>query len=129
MKTYQIWHKIKCWLHNEKPRIFFHEAEILFCFLGENVGFEQDGRGQEFLRPVVVLRKFNNEVFWAVPLTKTEKKNHPYYYVFSFKQNETSSAILSQLRLIDGKRLKYKIGNIPEADFLALKAKIRQLFA
>ena len=82
-KDFQKWHSQKRHIENERPRVFFKEREIWFCHLGENVGFEQDGRGDEFLRPIVVLKKFNNEVLWVVPLTKTDKKNK-YYFPFSF---------------------------------------------
>lgn len=127
-KDFKKWHKNKEDIHNERPRVFFHEREIWFCYLGVNIGFEQDGQGDKFLRPVVILRKFNNEVFWGVPLTKT-KKEGKYYFKFSFNSDEQSIAIISQLRLIDAKRLLYKIGDINEKDFLALKQKIRQLIA
>lgn len=127
-KDFQKWHEKKRDIHDTRPRIFFKEREIWFCHLGENIGFEQDGSGEEFLRPVIALKKFNNEVLWVVPLTKTIK-DHPYYFPVSFRQGETGSAILSQIRLIDGKRLKYKIGNMSKEVFGALKAQIRQLLA
>lgn len=103
------------------------EREIWFCHLGENIGFEQDGRGEDFLRPVIVIKKFNKEVFWGLPLTKTPKTG-PYYFTFLF-QEEASTAILSQIRLLDAKRLKYKCGNISEVDYIGIKTKIRQLIA
>jgi len=128
-KDFKKWHGQKQRVENERPRVFFNEREIWFCYLGENVGFEQDGRGEEFLRPVVVLKKFNNEVLWTVPLTRTEKKNK-YYFPFSFLEGKNISvAILSQIRLVDAKRLKYKIGDMKVADFVTLKSKIRQLLA
>lgn len=126
IKSYTIWHKLKAWLHNENPRVFFHESEIWFCHIGENVGFEQDGRGENFLRPVIIVRKFNNQVFWALPLTKTVKAGQ-YYFPFSFQPGETSTAILSQIRLLDAKRLKYKAGSMQPVDFTELKARIKQL--
>jgi len=126
-KDYQEWHKKKKYIENDRPRVFFAEREVWFCYVGENIGFEQDGRGDEFLRPVIIVKKFNNEVLWAVPLTKIEKKNR---YYFSFKLNgKASVAILSQMRLIDAKRLKYKIGSMKIADFMELKSQIRQLLA
>lgn len=126
-KDYQKWHERKTYIENDRPRVFFKEREIWFCYVGENVGFEQDGRGDEFLRPVIIIKKFNNEVLWVVPLTKIEKKNR---YYFSFTLNgKASVAILSQMRLIDAKRLKYKIGNVKIEDFKELKSKIRQLLA
>ena len=60
---------------------------------------------------------------WVVPLTRTEKKNK-YYFSFSFGDKETSVAILSQIRLVDAKRLKYKMGDIKTTDFKDLKNKI-----
>ena len=101
-KDFQKWHSQKRHIENERPRVFFKEREIWFCHLGENVGFEQDGRGDEFLRPIVVLKKFNNE---------------------------KSVAILSQIRLVDAKRLKYKMGDMKVEYFKVLKNKIRQFLA
>ncbi len=128
-KDFKKWHGKKEILDKGATRPFFHEREIWFCYLGTNIGFEQDGSGDEFLRPVLILKKFNNAVLWVIPLTKKGKKNHKYYFAFSFKSGEKSSAILSQIRLIDAKRLKYKIGDMPENDFDLLKAKIRQFLA
>ena len=68
------WNEKKQKAHNDKQRPFFHEQEVWFCSLGANIGFEQDGRGDDFLRPVLVLKKFNNEIFWALPMTKNAKK-------------------------------------------------------
>ncbi len=128
-KDFGKWHGKKQMVENERPRVFFDARGIWFCYLGENVGFEQDGRGDEFLRPIVVLKKFNNEVLWAIPLTRTDKKNK-YYFPFSFQEEGgVSTAILSQIRLIDAKRLKYKIGDMKIGDFSVLKRKIRQLLA
>lgn len=109
--------------------MFFQEREIWFCSLGVNVGYEQDGSGEEFLRPVIIVKKFNNEIFFAVPLTRGKKKDRPFYFKFSFRARIQSIAILSQMRLIDAKRLRYKVGTVSEADFKALKSKIRRLLA
>jgi len=88
------------------------------------VGFEQDGAGENYLRPVLIVKKFNNEIFWGIPLTKSvkdEPKDKRYYYSLSFAENVISLAILSQIRLIDAKRLKYKLGDMEEKEFLETK--------
>jgi mRNA-degrading endonuclease toxin of MazEF toxin-antitoxin module len=126
-KDFKKWSKTKQEVHNDRPRIFFNEREVWFSYVGENIGFEQDGRGDEFLRPFVVIKKFNNEVAWVLPLTKNQKKGI-YYFQFNLN-NLTSTAILSQIRLVDVKRFKYKLGDISERDFIELKTKIRQLLA
>ncbi len=128
MKDYTVWHNIKTKMHNEKERPFFHEREVWFCSLGANIGFEQDGRGAEYLRPVVIIKKFNNEICWVIPLTKNEKKGR-YYFSFSYTNYVVSTAILSQIRLIDSKRFEYKSGTMNEFDFAVLKQKLTQLLA
>lgn len=125
-KDYKQWHSKKSIINNIGKAPFFHEREIWFCHLGSNVGFEQDGSGQDFLRPIIVFRKFNNNIFWAIPLTTTLKQTK-FYFVFSFESGNSSSAILSQIRLIDARRLSHKIGDISELDFLALIKKLKEL--
>lgn len=131
-KDYGVWTPLKRRLNNAgEPRLFFHEREVWYCHLGENVGFEQDGRGEQFLRPVVIIRKFNNEICWGVPLTHT-RKNLPFYFTFKIQtademDNEPSTAVLSQIRLVDAKRLRRMIGYISEDDLALLKKKLKAL--
>ena len=98
-----------------------------FVFLGENIGSEENGKGEKFLRPAIVLKKFNNEIFLSIPLTETQRDGE-YYFPLILKEKK-STAILSQIRLIDAKRLHYKIGYIPKQDFKELKTKLTQLLA
>lgn len=131
-KDFKVWTPLKQILNNtDEPRLFFHEREIWYCHLGENIGFEQDGQGEQFLRPVIIIRKFNNEIFWGVPLTRAQK-DLPFYFTFLIhlegnQNNEKSTAILSQIRLIDSKRLRRMIGYILEKDFKILKKKLKAL--
>jgi len=127
-KDFKVWHAEKSTLQNTKVRPGFYEREVWFAVVGENVGYEQDGRGKRFLRPVVVIKKFNNEVLWALPLT-TKGKTGKYYFSFEVADHGTSTAILSQLKLVDAKRLEYKIGNVSKSDFKQLKSKLTQLLA
>ena len=130
-KDFRKWHGKKTGINDIARPPFFHEREIWFCYLGANVGFEQDGQGKDFLRPVVIVRKFNNEIFWAIPLTKSNKKHKEkaerYYYSFSFTPGVMSVAILSQIRLVDARRLAYLLGDITEKDFDELTKKLKAL--
>lgn len=125
-KDYKKWMGHKAKINNDKKRPFFHEREVWFSSLGENIGFEQDGSGEKFLRPMLVLRKFNNEVVWVLPLTRTDKTGK-YYFRISLVTDDgrtddrPSVIILTQLRLVDAKRLQYKIGDIKEDEFIKLK--------
>ncbi len=131
-KDYKKWIHTKVILNNsDKKQLFFHEREVWYCHLGENIGFEQDGAGELFLRPIVIIRKFNNSIFWIIPLTRTNK-NTSFYFQFYIetnneKQEKKSTAILSQIRLTDAKRLRRHIGYINKKDFLELKQNLKAL--
>jgi len=103
--------------------VFFHEREVWFAALGSNIGFEQDGKNRKYLRPVIIIKKFNSEVCWVVPTTKKDKKGK-YYFNFSYKERQYTTAILSQMRLIDSKRFIYNIGMMKEIDFLEIKKRL-----
>ena len=104
---------------------FFHKREIWWMRIGKNIGFEQDGKGKNFLRPVVVFRKFNSRVFWGIPLSKT-KNSGCFYFKFSFKNTE-STAILSQLRLFDAKRLHDRYGVMSKNNFENLEKAVQTI--
>ena len=93
--------------------------------LGENVGFEQCGVGDKFLRPIVILKRVGGRTFLAIPLTRTEKKGS-FYYNFIFK-NKKSTALLTQIRLLDVERLEYKMGKMSVDDFKNMRIKIKDL--
>lgn len=126
-KDFQKWHNKKSDIDQIDKRPFFHEGEIWWSAIGLNVGFEQDGGGDDFLRPVVIFKKFNNEIFWAIPLTHTDKKTKYYFQIPSTENGEISTAILSQIRLIDARRLSHKLGNVSKNDFALLKKKFKAL--
>lgn len=125
MKDFDNWSKEKKKIESNSLGRNFSEREVWFIKMGLNVGYEQDGKGAEYLRPVVVLKKFNKKVFLGVPLTKT-KKDLPFYHMFEFK-NKKSTAILSQIRLFDTKRLKFRYGKVSQHDFKDIKTKLTEL--
>ena len=110
-KEFEIWTKEKKTIDLFKKRVVFNEREIFYAKLGTNIGFEQDGKNDNFLRPVLILRKFNTNIASIIPLTTVEKKNI-FHFDCSFNKNKKSFAILSQIRLIDSKRLMNKIGKL-----------------
>ncbi len=126
-KNFTKWNELKPQIHKKAMRdVYFYEREIWFVSCGLNVGFEQDGKGTLYSRPVVILRKFSPHLFWGVPLTKTVKTGK-YYLEFQYNPHFKSCAILSQLRLFDANRLVRKDRRMPRSKFNELKEKIRQL--
>lgn len=126
MKKFDKWNFQKKVINDNTPKVFFKERDIFFIKLGKNVGDEQDGKGQKFKRPVVILRKFNNNLFIGVPLTSNLNKNSIFYFKFNLGKKE-NNAILSQIRIIDSRRLVNKIGMISKNDFNLMKQKISKL--
>ena len=79
-----------------------------WCRVGVNVGFEMDGQGETFERPVVIIKKFNLDVCLVIPLTARPKKGK-YYFSIGKIADRDATAVLSQIRFIDRKRLANKI--------------------
>ena len=78
--------------------------------MGKNIGFEQDGKGKEFLRPILIYKKFNSEQFIGFALTSKEKKGK--FYVKLPHNQKVSYVILSQIRTYSAKRISHKIAHI-----------------
>jgi len=125
-KFFDIWNILKQKIHNEKYEVFFRERDIFFTHLGKNVGTEQNGKGEKFLRPVLILKKFGKESAFVVPLS-TKIKDGRFYFQFTSSENILSTALLSQSRILDTKRLLHRSGMISEIDFLELKKKLGKL--
>lgn len=125
IKDFDSWNDQKKIIDGTENKKTFHEREVFSINVGENVGFEQNGKGEEFLRPVIIYKKFSSNVFLGIPLTKTDKEGK-FYKSFEF-QGKRSTAILSQVRLFDSKRLKYKIGKMSVGDYNMVKEKLIEL--
>ena len=57
-KFFDEWNVVKKIIDQAPSVKYFNNREIWFLNLGENIGFEQNGKGDEFLRPVLV-RQFD----------------------------------------------------------------------
>jgi len=76
------------------------------------------------MRPVLIFKKFNKEIFWGIPLTRKIKNN---IYYINLETKPESSAIISQIRLLDAKRLSHKINMIDKIKFFEIKEKFKDL--
>lgn len=126
-KDFTDWHRVKTEINNKpEENLYFYEKEVWWISVGKNVGFEEDGKGKVYLRPVIILRKFNQFLFFGVPLSTTKNRGK-YYYPFIFKDKTVSVALLSQLRAYDTNRLVHKDGAMHEKDYRELQDKIVQI--
>ena len=64
-------------------------GEVWMGVIGKNIGYEQNGTGNNFSRPVVIVSKFNNKMFWAMSLS-TKQKDFDFYYNFTDPNNQKS---------------------------------------
>lgn len=104
--------------------IFFNEREIWWGSLGLNIGYEQDGKNENFERPLLIIRKFNKGIVWALPLTTIAKDNKFHYKL----KSSGSFVILSQVRLISTKRLLRLVETINENEFNEIIIRVKGLF-
>lgn len=120
MDQFDNWNELKKQINTRVP-IYVSERDIWFCSVGLNVGSEQSGKHELFERPVLVIKKVTSNTFIGVPLTSNKKKGSWYVEIVS----TSSSAIISQVKLFDTRRLARKIGFISVEEFEVIKNKLR----
>ncbi len=125
-KDFDNWNELKKRLHDKGVNCFYHEREIWWCSLGINIGFEEDGKGAQAERPVLVIKGFNKHLCLAVPLSTSTKKN-PYYVPAGNVDGSPASAIISQVQPIDTKRLVNRIGYLDPESFDKTKQAIKDM--
>lgn len=125
-KDFDKWNKRKKQIHVKNENKLYHAREVWWCALGVNVGFEQDGTGVAGERPVLILKGFSKQVCLVIPLTTSEKKN-PYHISLGKVDGRNAFAIISQIRLIDTKRLINKISFVEQALFEKIRKAAKDL--
>lgn len=125
-KNFDKWNELKKMLNNDadNKNSFPKERWVWLCSIGTNVGFEQDGTGEVFERPVLVVKKFNNKMCWVVPLS-TKQKQFDFYFNFIDPSGQKASVILAQLRLISTRRFIRDMYLIPENIFEQILIRLR----
>ncbi|MFA4975241.1 MAG: type II toxin-antitoxin system PemK/MazF family toxin [Candidatus Paceibacterota bacterium] len=133
------WVKVKVRIHiADNLNLSYKQRDIWWANVGLNVGSEQNGKDEEFQRPVLVLRKFGQHIFWAIPLT-SQKKDNKYHIEIKYKEyyenivgeliseDKEGRIILNQLKTMSSKRLIRKIGVMSEEDFNVIREKIKNV--
>ena len=130
------WIKVKVRIHMNENLLSFKPRDIWWANIGLNVGYEQNGKNEEFERPVLILRKFGQHIFWAIPMT-SKKVDNIYRLEINYKEyyknivgeligeDKKGILILNQLRTISSKRLIRKMGVMVEKDFDIVRERIK----
>lgn len=116
VKRFLEWIGLKENLHIREQKVpHVNQGEVWWASLGENIGFEINGKSSLFTRPVLVFKKLSKEFFLVVPLT-TQKHSGSWYVSYTH-QGRAVTACLQQIRTIDYRRLSTKLGVLDDADF------------
>lgn len=124
-KDFTGWHTLKTRLNARHRLPTFDERDIWWCGIGINIGQEVDGKGDYFRRPVLIVRKFSPRIFLGVPLT-TKIKENPFYHRIHFKGQE-QCVMLSQMRMLESKRLSSPMGQLSQKQFDGVRDALRKL--
>ena len=128
-KDFDTWNEDKKTINirEDTSQIFFKEQEIWWSYVGLNVGYEQDGKGKGFLRPILVLKKFNKDTFVVLPLT-TRTYKRDYLVLCPSLDGIFRQANITQLKTLDIKRLHERITFVPQESFMEIRKAVRNLF-
>jgi mRNA-degrading endonuclease toxin of MazEF toxin-antitoxin module len=126
-KDFDKWNEDKKKIHNRLDGPFFHDREIWWCSLGLNIGFEQDGSGESYYRPVLVLKAMSKQTCFIIPLT-TSGNQHPLRPSIGIVEGKQARALLSQMRLIDAKRFVRKAGYLDKEIYEDIRKTVKNMF-
>jgi len=126
MKDFDTWNNQKKDTDTTGTNKWCNERDIWWCRLGLNVGFEQDGKGSHFSRPVLIIRTFGIRTALIVPLTTSKKQDRFHVFVGEVLKRG-SSVIITQMRLVDTKRLDDKRGKVSVEQFEIIRKAIKDL--
>ena len=120
------WTRQKVVIENRQSDVYYYERELWWVSLGQNVGFEQNGKNHRFERPVIIMKKFGKDLFFGIPVTTKEKEGR-WYFQLETAQG-TQRALLTQGRVLSAKRLIRKVEMIKEDDFREIRNRAKDLF-
>jgi mRNA interferase MazF len=121
-KDFDSWNSLKKDI-DTKPRTNAHERDIWWVSLGLNVGSEQDGKGENYERPVVVIKKLSSNVYYVLPLS-TKCKNITMHIKF-FHEKVEGYILLDQA--VDVKRFIRKVGYVKQEKFSEIVTAFKSL--
>ena len=125
-KDFDKWNKLKKLIDDKSINFNINDGDIWWMSFGLNVGIEIDGKNEQFERSGLVLKKFNKEMAWILPIT-SQIKNDKFHYKFVFHNKEYCVA-LTQIRTVSIKRFARKVGVMPVNDFKNIVKKVLGFF-
>ena len=125
-KDFDNWNERKKNIQESSFAPYFHTREVWWCCLGINVGFEQDGSGKEYHRPILILKGISRNTFVGVPLTSSSHP-HPFRPSVGKIEGKEARGLISQIRVLDTKRLVRKVGYLEKDIFEGIRKAVKEI--
>lgn len=127
IKDFDAWIVKKKTVHERTESLIFKERDIWWCYFGCNIGSEEDGKGEDFVRPVVIFQIFTDGTMWVIPLTtKKWPVESRIHYTFTCS-GIIRAAKIHQMRSVSVKRLDSYIDRVSFDDFQKIRRYVRDL--
>lgn len=126
-KDFDTWNSKKKDIQENGNNKYYHPRDIWWCKLGLNIGFEQDGKDEDFQRPVLVVFGFGKNTCVVIPLT-TSNQEHKYRMSIGLIDGKEAKAIISQIKVVDTKRFIEKIDVLDKEIFGKILKSVKGLF-
>lgn len=131
MEQYDKWNEVKKHTQKKKRKLGMKSREIFWVKIGQNLGSEEYGKGKDFARPVIVVRRLTSDLFIGIPITTTIK-NNDYFHSFTYMNKSRgmieNSAMILQVKTFSIKRVLSKIGTVDKENFDKILDKTKKLF-
>jgi len=124
-KDFDKWNLKKKGLKKISKKFLFKTGDIWWCSVGLNIKTESCGKGEDYQRPVLVLRKLSGESFVGIPLS-TKKKEDTWFCGITV-HGEKRYALLYQVRMFSTNRFQRRLASLDDADFKRIKEKLKAL--
>ena len=125
-KDFDTWNVLKKKINKLNSKRH-HKKEIWWSVWGLNIGFEEDGKGTLFERPVLIIKVLSRSTCIVLPLTSSEGENKNRVDI-GLVNDIRSKVILSQIKVIDTRRLTDRICILDACIFEKVKKAIRDMF-
>lgn len=129
-KRFDEWNETKKQTESGNRKVGIKPRELFWLKIGQNIGSEEYGKGDNFTRPVIVIRKLTHDLFLGIPTT-TALRNDDYFHNFEYNNKSKgkifTSAMILQIKVFSTKRLMNRIGMVDKENFKMIQEKIKGL--
>ncbi len=103
MKQYDEWNEIKKQTQQINFNLGIKAREIYWTKIGFNIGSEEYGKGNEFVRSVIIIRQLTHDLFIGIPTTTTLKGNNDYFHNINYIEKNSNTTISSSAMILQQK--------------------------